>query len=470
MIVLKTYKLFLSVIFSVFICSCEKMVDVGSPLDKVAADFVYSKNTTAPSVLTGIYFDMQREYSGFAQGRSGLSFYCGLSADEFNVVPSSIYENAYNNYDHWDYWTPFYNYIYRINAAIEGLSSSSTISSDVKKQLLGEAFFMRGFFYFYLLNLYGNIPIVTTTDYKKNSLVSTSNSGQVYELIISDLMNAKSLLNSKFVGNDALSISDERIRPNKWAALALLARVYLYTNNWKAAETQADSVIDQGATFALCETDGVFLKNSSEAIWQIQPISDDGQFLNTLDANLFILSNGAPDFFVNPVWLRSEFVASFESGDRRKLNWMSVDSSTGVTYYYPYKYKNYLPNTPQVEYIMVLRLAEQYLIRAEARTELGNLNGAEDDLNTIRQRAGLDKLSGLSKESLLNAIIIERNSEFFAEWGHRWLDLKRLRKLDKVMIEVKPNSWKLYMQWYPVPLRDLLYNPNLVQNEGYPSS
>jgi hypothetical protein len=65
-------------------------------------------------------------------------------------------------------------------------------------------------------------------------------------------------------------------------------------------------------------------------------------------------------------------------------------------------------------------------------------------------------------------IVKQKKLEFFSEWGHRWFDLKRWNLLNEVMKNVKPNSWQAYMQWYPIPVGDILYNPNLVQNEGYP--
>jgi len=119
---------------------------------------------------------------------------------------------------------------------------------------------------------------------------------------------------------------------------------------------------------------------------------------------------------------------------------------------------------------MVLRLAEQYLIRAEARAQQNNVGGAQSDLNTIRTRAGLPNTTANDKTSLLAAIIHERQVELFSEWGHRWLDLKRSGNLDAMMAVVAPAkgaTWSSNWQWYPIPSYEIVQDPNLVQNPGY---
>ena len=122
---------------------------------------------------------------------------------------------------------------------------------------------------------------------------------------------------------------------------------------------------------------------------------------------------------------------------------------------------------------MVLRLAEQYLIRAEASANSGDLGGAIKDLNTIRSRAGLPPLANsLNRSQVLSAVAQERKVELFAEWGHRWFDLKRTGAIDSVMSIVTPqklpgSKWNSYQQLYPISLTQLSYNPNLKQNPGY---
>jgi hypothetical protein len=119
-------------------------------------------------------------------------------------------------------------------------------------------------------------------------------------------------------------------------------------------------------------------------------------------------------------------------------------------------------------------LAEQYLIRAESRVHgaSGGIIGAIDDLNVIRMRADLPPLSyNLSQSEVVQAILQERRIEFFAEFGHRWLDLKRTDNVDSVMQVITPlkggGQWKSFQQYYPIPYSELLRDPKLKQTPGY---
>ncbi|HCO85286.1 MAG TPA: RagB/SusD family nutrient uptake outer membrane protein, partial [Arenibacter sp.] len=122
------------------------------------------------------------------------------------------------------------------------------------------------------------------------------------------------------------------------------------------------------------------------------------------------------------------------------------------------------------EYSMVLRLAEQYLIRAESRAMQGNISGAIADVDVLRSRAGLDLINDIepeiNKEGLLNIISEERKLELFSEWGHRWFDLKRTGKASQVLMPLKP-LWQETDVLFPIPQVELDKNQNLHQNVGY---
>ncbi|RYE18603.1 MAG: RagB/SusD family nutrient uptake outer membrane protein, partial [Sphingobacteriales bacterium] len=264
--------------------------------------------------------------------------------------------------------------------------------------------------------------------------------------------------------------STERIRPNKWAATALLARTYLYNGDWTNAEIQATALIDNTGMYSLSTLNTVFLKNNNEVIWQLQTLSTQW---NTDMGRIFILPPTGPSnssFLDNPVYLSERLVNNFEAGDQRKTEWIKSVTVVGTTYYYAYKYKSATLNAPVTEYYTVFRLGEQYLIRAEARAQLGKLT-ASDDINAIRSRAGLDNYSGSTdKTALLNAIAHERQIEMFTEWGDRWFDLKRTGKIDAVMTVVAPlknTTWNTNLQLDPIPLYEIIQDPNIIQNPGY---
>jgi hypothetical protein len=363
-------------------------------------------------------------------------------------------------------WNAAYYDIYTTNAAIEGLQASATLSTAIKNQLTGEAKFLRAFIYFYLVNYFGDVPLATTTAYAATSLLPRSPATIVYQQIISDLKDAKDLLATDY------SVSkDERTRANAWAATALLARVYLYTSDWANAEAQATAVINNTGDYTLAaaaDLNTVFLANNREAILQLQDINIDNFLFATQEGNTFI----PPDPTINPNYiLTDQLLAAFEPDDLRRINWVDSNdfSGSGTFYYYPHKYK-VRETTPDniTEYYVLLRLAEQYLIRAEARAQQSNPDGALADVNMIRLRANLLPLSdpSISKEQLLAAIAQERRVEFFAEWGHRWFDLKRTGQADAVLGPIKP-QWKETAKLFPIPLSEIEIDPNLSQNKGY---
>jgi hypothetical protein len=179
----------------------------------------------------------------------------------------------------------------------------------------------------------------------------------------------------------------------------------------------------------------------------------------------YLVIPGSPDVVPNYT-ISNSLLNSFEPDDNRKVKWISSNLVDGQSYSFPYKYKQGIDASDRGEYDMVLRLAEQYLIRAEARAEQGESDGALSDVNIIRNRAGLSGLINSDKDSMLVSITHERQCELFAEWGHRWMDLKRTGQIDAVLGAEKP-AWKNTSALLPIPLVELGKNPKLYQNPGY---
>ncbi len=153
----------------------------------------------------------------------------------------------------------------------------------------------------------------------------------------------------------------------------------------------------------------VFLKNNNEAIWQLEP-SNNGT--NTGFGSLLqgLLFYGGPTIFA-PITLNDSLFHAYAAGDLRKTSWIaSIVGSNGKTYYYPYKYKLSRTGAAPGEYCTVLRLSEQYLIRAEARAQQNNVDGSEDDLNVVRHRAGLSEHRILNQQEALTAIYHEKTA------------------------------------------------------------
>jgi hypothetical protein len=442
-------------LFALALSSCKKFVTVPSPINQLSINNVFTDDKTATAAIAGIYSDM--EFSSPIS--TYLTLLPGLSADELTFIAGDkgfleFVNNTYepNNQYAAAVWA-IYSYIYEANSCIQGIQNSSELSPTTKNQLLGEARFSRAFCYFYLVNLFGDVPLVTSTDYRINDTIRRTPSAQVYQQIIADLTQAQTLLASDYP-------TDQRVRPNAWTATALLSRVYLYESQWTDAESQASAIINS-PLYNLSDLSAVFLNTSNETIWQLMPVNP---YLNTQEAALFI--PGSPTQI--PTYpLTNDLVNAFEPGDKRFSAWTGNTVIGNQVFYYPYKYK-ISGGSPVNEYHIVFRLAEQYLIRAEARMRQGNITGAITDLNIIRARAGLSPLlTSLIPDQAAAAIQQERRIELFAEFGHRWLDLKRTNQVGAVIGALKPSSWQATAALWPVPQGQRSANPFLTQNKGY---
>jgi len=464
-----TVVVILLIIIAIILSSCKKFVQIPPPKSQIENTTVFSNDATAISAIRGIYSDMITT-SGFISGDpSSLTFLAGFSSDELinYTNPSDnqeFYTNSLTSINSTvlgSLWQPAYFYIANANSAIQGLQTSSSLTESTKTELIGEAKFIRAFCYFYLVNLFGNAPLITGTDYRVNSLAGMVSPDSIYKQIFDDLKDAQIRLSSDYSFSNG-----ERDQPNHWAATALLAKAYLFHGDWALAEQQSSDIINQSQNFSiLSNLDSVFLANSQEAIWQLKPTSS---IINTNEGFSFILTD-APQI----ASISNELLNSFETGDLRTQHWLDSISVQGTTYYYPYKYKVQTSST-LTEYSMILRFSEQFLIRAEARVKLNNIigpTGGISDLNIVRTRAGLQGYMGpTDEENVLRSILHENQVEFFTELGHRWLDLKRVSSVDTVMSIVTPmkgGAWNTNWQLYPIPQSELLNDINLKQNPGY---
>jgi hypothetical protein len=457
------------------ITGCRKALAVDQPINEITTTQVFSSDQVATSAMDGIYGSMMNGsyVSGVGYSNGFTTIWCGASADELLFYSVSTLNNQFennqlqssNNLVNLGLWEQPFTIIYSANAMIEGLAAPNGVHDSVINELTGEAEVVRAFVNFYLVNLFGNIPLVTTTNFLKTELLPQTPSTEVYQQIIADLKDAQ----RRLPGDYSVGLG-QRIIPNRYAAAALLATVYLYINDWPDAVSEADSVIAHSSLYSLAPLSGVFLANSSEAIWQLEPDPNIGLRFNvTPEGYLLIPSTNTSHPFA---YLTHQLLNAFDSGDQRFTNWLDSTSYGGMTYYYPYKYKTgsaqYASGGPVTEYYMMLRLGEQFLIRAEAEANTGDSADAINDLNMIRSRAGLPPYRSVVQNSLVAAIQHERQVELFCEWGHRWLDLKRTGEAESVLGAISyKQPWSNNALLYPIPYSELTVDPNLVQNTGY---
>jgi len=461
------------IVYFLIIClalgACRKFVQIPPAPNLIVTSQVFSDSTDADAAVLALYITMIRSATVLAPFDGGITVYTGLSSDELystrGLAPeNSIYANAIlqTNTTISSLWSSSYQLAYKANAIIEGLTGSKAMEASARDQLIGEAKIVRALVYFNLVNLYGAVPFVTSTNYEMNAVIPRTPVDSVYKGIISDLVSAQSLLSDNY-------LTAGRVRPNSYTASALLSRVYLYRKDWRNAENMASRIINDSGTYKIVnDLNKVFLSsiantNNTEAIWQLTPVQPGYE---TTEGYFFIPTSST----VKPKYVISDFLlTAFETDDLRKTAWMKGNTIGGKIYKYPFKYKLGKDGNA-TEFYMIFRLAEQYLIRAEALAQQGKLEDAAVDLNMIRNRAGLLPNSASTQEDLLSAIYHERQVELFCEWGHRWFDLKRTEQVNTIMPEVtssKAGSWDTNWQLYPIYLDELNQNHFLTQNPGY---
>ena len=492
-----TYRYLSCAVISIalLLTGCKKLVDIDEPIDTVTSVKIFSSDEQADQTLAGMYSQIVSTDGILSMLNGGATIYGGLAADELglsNGVQFAEEQEISNNkilvnntYSQDILWMSTYKTIYTANAILDGEAASTAASLTKAKriELKASARFFRAFSFFYLTNFFGDIPLPLSSDYRKTIRLKRASRSEVYEQIIADLKESISL----FSEPEAAVMG--KTRANKVAAQALLARAYLYIQDWGNAESYADQVIANPA----CKLESLkktFEPNSQETLLQlsINPSIDVGttaemkHLLPIFPLSLLPLAD--QEFFLDPanyegflpaltprIIVLEKLVNAFEPIDERKSTWLDYNSSPDAAPYFGKKtyYANKYPKSEsdKTNYVLI-RLAELHLIRAEARAMLNKTSLAAEDIDLIRNRAGLDKIMVADQQSLLTAIAQERRVELFAEWGHRFFDLKRTGKALSVLSAV-PGKQGITADdlLFPIPPLEILANSNLTQNPGY---
>lgn len=340
---------------------------------------------------------------------------------------------------------------------------------------------MRAYGYFYLVRLFGDVPIVEVAFRSPKEIMdfdmSRKPTAQIYNLIKNDLLEAADLL----TGASGLSKS----RASSGAAKTLLGKVHLTLGEYDQAATVLKEVID-GGLYALDQDYFRLFTNDNdelpESVFEIKYLAG-----NVGEGNSFstVFTPARFDMAIFPnnmqgsgrILPTAEMAAFYEPEDRRRA--LSIgDSVLLVTGEYEKEiyglkfvdFTNGIINDGGINFIS-LRYADVLLMYAEALNETGTSNEAYTHLNLVRNRAGLADVSGLSQEEFRLAVERERRSEFFLE-GHRWFDLVRTGRVQTVLNQYFQNRGLNFSvadhEWImPIPLREIDIDPNLKQNPGY---
>ncbi|MGM9478529.1 RagB/SusD family nutrient uptake outer membrane protein [Pedobacter sp. GSP4] len=466
--------------YNIIICSlvfmvmastgCKKIIEIDAPLNQVTTDLVFASDKLATSARSGLFSSLSQA----STQSTNLTVYSSLQADDLLYLSTVGGLQEYNNNSYnalstgqASIFSEWYAIIYRANAIINGLETSTGASDAIKKQYIAEAKFVRAYCYFNLVNTFGDVPLVLVTDPTITAFQPRESTANIYTKIIADLSDAKANLLV-----DYSATAGDRIGVNKFVATAFLARVYLFTGNYAAAESNASEVIASSLYSLIPRATmgtGLFIKNSAESIWQMSPpIVSTNQYTNEAAAFIPSTTTTVTSFVYR---IDPRFTALFETTDLRRINWMNHTTLSGTVYTLPFKYKyrtNALAVTAGVtELQTVIRLAEVYLIRAEARARTGtNLTGALSDLNAIQTRAAATLSTSTIPATLLSDIALENRKELFCEQAFRWFNLKRTGEADAVLSAIK-TGYTPKSKLLPIPQAALDANYTLTQNPGY---
>jgi len=453
----KIYIYFLFCPVFLIMTACEELVKVDDPTNQIGTNQVYEDLTSANAALGYLYAALRDQSviqgAGYYSAGSLFDSYadnldCYYNSQSVIDICQNQLQETNSIID--NIWSTAYEQVYYANSIIYGVENSTALSDDNKDRIKGEALLIRSLLYVYLQQLFGDIPYTATIDYEYNRTIGKTPSATVLDYLEADVTEAVGLLEDEY--RDA-----ERIYINRKAAQLLLARIYLLHEKWLPAEQTAETILKSPLYEFQTDINEVFYKSGSHILWQLKPENDgDG----TEEASFYYFFDAAPNSYT----LTEDLVNLFSGDDLRKQEWMAEVTYNDNTWYRAYKYKIRSDNSN--EYSVVFRLAEVYFIMAEALAMQGRVEEALPYLNATRERAGLTAITSLSGEDFINELLAEKRREFFTEFGHRFMDLKRLDRIDDLSA-VKSN-WEDYMQVWPLPQDEMLLNPNLSpQNSGY---
>lgn len=440
--------IYILIVFALATVSCTKMLDV-QPTASISADQAINDETGVDKAISGAYYSLHdvgnygRNHVIVEDLAADNLAWTGTTRDYQQVGDNNI---ASDNGIIDGIWTSNYDCINRVNNVLIRIGTIE-MSADKRNMYTGDALFLRALSHFNLMNYFGAIPIKTQPTLDLSNINQARNSvDAVYTQVIADLVEAERLLPAT--------------RPLGWAssfsATALLARVYLtqfhYTNDQAIAalaKSKADEVINNGGFIMAPAYFDLFNGNTTESIFEV---IFDAQNYNRL-AQYFFPVSLTGRYEVSPP---AVFVQSFKATDTVRFNVSITFDEKNLPY--GIKYKDVTSGTDRV---YVLRLAEMYMIRAEALAFTnGDIEAVRSDINILRTRAGLSPTTATTYAELKLAIENERRHEFAFE-SQRWFDLVRTKRATAILGINEDYTL------FPIPLSELQTNQLMTQNPGY---
>ncbi|TJZ59977.1 RagB/SusD family nutrient uptake outer membrane protein [Sphingobacterium olei] len=453
----KTYILLLATALAWVFTSCDKFLD-REPISQITKDNYFNSEKNANSAVIGMYRTMLSSF-GYGQSMIIVPEFSAQHVAHASAFPEyeQFAAHGVQNTNPWtnNIWQSAYATINAANNIIARVPEmdDALISDEAKNGFVGEAKFIRALEYFFLVRAFGNVPLqLMPTDEEDDLATPLSNPEEIYVQIVEDLTDAMSLLEDGNQGDAAF----QKGRASHLAVKALLAKVYLYqaayTNDYGQAAELAKEVIDDPRLALVQDYGSIWsAENTAESIFELQ---FDEQATNPLAAvgndnasMLFYVKGSAPYELFEETDKRRDVTLKFGSRDR----------------YYMGKFPN---NAPATQNLLVIRLAEIYLIHAEAQARVDNAVSASSyaSLEKVQERAEVVKPIAIytDLDMYIRAIQEEKQRELLFE-GETWFDFCRTGlALDKFESLDDENYFI-----YPIPESQRALNPGWSQNEGY---
>ncbi len=429
--------------------SCKKFLDL-SPKNDIGESEALNSKQRIERALTGAYSRLQdQSYYGFEWMNA-----VWLSDDNTTAVGAGTTDLQFDTHAVLASsntmvicWAAMYQAINAANNVIDAVNTvkDPALTDADKQNISGQAYFIRALVYFDMVRTWGGVPLKLepTRGYDSASNVARSTSTEVYAQVLKDLNEAESRLPETLNRNIA----------TKKAAQALKARLFLYMKDWDQAAQYAGTLIADAADYELVEPyeDLITVKNSKENIFELNFTPTDGNPL----AGIFYPNALGGTFRIGPTQEIAQLLSDPATGGQRSA---LIGMSGGQPYANRYRR---VGGDQQDDDVSILRLAEMYLIRSEARAHKNDVIGGLEDLNAIRARAHVLPAAAADSSTLLLKIEDERRLEFAFE-PFRWFDLVRTGRADAVLGVTDARKYV-----FPIPTSEIVANKLLVQNESY---
>ena len=470
------YLLFMS---SLTIISCQGILDK-DPIGILDAGSFFQTSDDAVQAINAAYEPLlfnntnNNFYWAFAEVTSDEAI-AGGDGSRAGIVEMDFFNYTPRTQEFNDYWVVNYNGISQCNTVIEKVPAIE-MDETLKNRILGEAHFLRAYYYFLLTQVFGDVPLLTKITPPDELKIPKTPKAEIFSQIIADCEQAAAWLPVEYS-------STEIGRATKGSAYALAAKTFIYEKNWTSALQYITKVKALSIYALVADYQDNFTKetqNNSESVWEIQHSNLElgvGNFLNQWWRSKKVDGYGFAE--VTP-----EFVDAFESGDpRRKFTAVMNNEDYFGRVYKPsfsstgFSVRKFLQDTSvtqasdgDINYTAI-RYAEVLLWQAEALAELGQVQQAQIPLEEVRARARAQSddpentllpITTTDKNELIDSIRHERHVELGFEM-HRFFDLVRWGIASELLPDFQTGKHEVF----PLPQTEIDLNPFLIQNPGY---